>query len=361
MAFRSSTAHIDTTLELIGDTTFFDSRYRPAVQEFALGYLERLRPNQATVLPTTNAPNGLKHFQSALKTTGTSSVGTSDERAMRQAMHFLWQAMGHNDPADLARRAFSNVRQEFQRTMWKALCVADDRSGLVRGPSEVFAQLRASPLAFLKETKVQIDGSTAVDQQLDTNVLPFVFRFEPELDRYRFESASKYRGQTGKYIVSASSVPGIDWQNVPGRGANPDRGSFGTIRGTHLDGDLMLTSQLTGCTICVQAFLDTLCAAHVKPGGAVDGTALARQLAGTVPNVAGGAFSNAPLGLAGRFLVFGRGFGTFLQAPDGYDARLDSGGKGRFATMLGLRGNGSWHLYLQENFSDTQRTAHEVW
>jgi hypothetical protein len=229
------------------------------------------------------------------------------------------------------------------------------------GPRAAYKWLRESPLTFLRDSKVQVDGSTQVDANNDTNLVDFVFRYDVQRDKYRFESAAKWQGGVGKYVVSATSVPAIPWSSVPGRGGDPSRGSFRAIRGTHYDRKLMVTTQLTGCAFCTQAFGGTLCSAHLKPGGGLDGTMLARQLAGEVSGVDSGAFSNPPGGQSGKFLVFGRGVGTFPKAVDGYDARLDAGGEGSYATVIGFKPGDVWHLYVQETLKNELKSAREIW
>jgi hypothetical protein len=121
----------------------------------------------------------------------------------------------------------------------------------------------------------------------------------------------------------------------------------------------MLTTQLTGCSVCIQDAGGTLCAAHIEPGGGVDGTTLARQLAGRVGQVVGGAFSNLPGPTANPFHVFGRDSGTLPKGPRGYHMRANT--TGDYASVLGLVQNGEWRVYAQECRDDKVLGPNEIW
>lgn len=79
----------------------------------------------------------------------------------------------------------------------------------------------------------------------------------------------------------------------------------------------------------VQDFGGPLVGAHIKPGGAVDGTTLARQLDGLEANVAGG-----------------------------YDPRLT--GDGKYATIIGINRHGTWRVYCQEQHERDIIKAREI-
>jgi hypothetical protein len=358
---KSASTRIDKTLAYIGDTPLFDASLRPAVQAFADGYIGRAQWGGAKyIIHGQKAFGSYKRFSDEMTMTDVSSPGTTDERAMRRAIFVLWSAMGDPQAAALAKSLLVGaVQAEFVRTMWKALCVADERNGRERGPAAVYGQLRDDPVAFLLKTKVQVDGTTQFDPNGGKNLIDFVFRFEPMKDKYLFDTAAHHNGGVGMFMIpGVTSVPAGQWDTVAGRGAKVNEGSFRTIRGTHYDGTLMVTTQLTGCTFCVQDVGGTLCSAHLKPSSTLDGTALAQQLAGLAPPVTGGAFSSPPVGVAGTFHVFGRGFGTLPNNAGGYDARI--AGAGNYATVIGFRRRGTWQLYVQEVYNGSILGARKI-
>lgn len=357
---KAADVRLEETIKFIGKTPLFPADLRADVKAFAESYAGRAQWPGNFSLPIAGTFGSYKRFSAEMTMTDVHAPGNEPERAMRRAIFLLYSAIGHPHAAAEAKSMLvGRVQAEFVAVMWKAVCHANEQAGSSRGPEALYKRLRHEPLRVLRELKLQVNGTTKTDAVNDTNLIDFVFRYDFATDRFVFDDAAIHNGGVGMCLIAgATSVPAIPWGQVPGRGLVGDAGSFATMRGTHFAGKLMVTTQLTGCCVCVQDVGGTLCGAHIKPGGAVDGTALARQLDGAVPNVAGGDWSNPPVGGAGPFRVFGRGYASLPGGAGGYDARLV--GAGNYATVIGINRHATWHLYCQEFHNGAIINAREI-
>ncbi len=347
---KDEEVRLEQTIKFIGKTTHFPSALRTDVKAFAESYAGRATwATGKYVLPIAKKSGDHRRFSAEMTMTDVHTPGNDDQRAMRRAIFLLRSAMTDSLAAAKAKSMLvSRVKSEFVATMWKALCYHDENNGSDRGPRALYRELCERPVETLGWLRMQVLGSTRQDANTDTNRFDVVFRYNVSVDKFVFDPASRHNGGVGMCLVPlGTSVPALRWDTVPGRGTDAANGSFATIRGTHLAGTLMVTTQLTGCAVCIQDFGGTLCAAHIQPSDTLDGTVLAQQLAGRNRNVAGGGWSNAPVGAAGRFEVFGRGFSTLVGGAGGYDARLTDG-RNRYCTVIGLARDGAWRLYAQE-------------
>jgi hypothetical protein len=206
----------------------------------------------------------------------------------------------------------------------------------------------ANPEGFLSRNQVVIYGIRA-DKQPPNDIGTFGFYFEAEKDRYVFTSPCL---KPGAYQFEAFNVPAVLWAAVPNRGTNAKAGSFAAIHGTPLTGapTIMLTTQFTGCTFCVNKVGSTVYAAHIAPSNragakqgetvhSIDPTELATQICNT------GDFENANGHASLRVYGRDRGKNTF---DNGYLYKTGSHGGSNWMTIIGFKDDtGDWALYTQ--------------
>jgi len=364
MPTKAAGTRIDDTLTYIGGYTGIDAQLVQDAYALADGYMGRAQWNTKKYL-TKDAQGNLnsinyRHFSNHMTMTDATTPGTKDQRAMRRAILLLRSAMGDTQAAAHAKSILvTDVQQAFDDTMVEAACTRNQQLGKPDANQHAFKRLlRDDPVGFLDRIRVIIHGSTRVDSQNNTNTVPFGFYFDAPKDRFVFGGVVRGRlPSVGAFGLDVCSVPAFQWDTVPGRGNDTTSGSFDTIRATELSEKCMVTTQLIGCSFCLQDVGGALYAGHLKPGAGMDGTQLAQQLTGQVPNVTRAKFSNAPRS-ANPVYVFGRGHGNFPNVG-GYDVRLDGGSS--YATVLGLRRKGVWSLYAQEVYNDKIIGARKIW
>lgn len=275
---------------------------------------------------------------------------SSDSRHMARAVYLLWEVIQDHDPTAqipyIGAQAvpLADARILFEFAMYKTLMVAGPANQAAAAAQHVLENVvRNSPRTFLRHNRLLINGSTrSRTGPGDQNLVTFDFRFEASYDRF---SVSPTAGLAGSYQFQAASIAATHWTAVPGRGNNPAAGSFAQIHATELGGaTIAVTTQFTGCSLCFNTSGGNTYAAHIAPGGPTTlpqiggGQLLAQQLCGTVPNVAGAAFANAP----GAVSVYGRQHSNLPAHPGGY-----GGANLQYFTMIGFD-NGGWKLYAQE-------------
>ena len=365
MITKNPATRITDTLATIASTPHFRAPERARVHAFASGYI-------AASYPPANARTaGYKSFSDEMTMTDVRQAGSSDDRAMRRAIYLLWCAMGDRIEAAKAKMVLSaDVQASFVATMQKALCHSDTAAGNPAGTKYVFKEVfRANPLQFLQRNKIMIAGVSTLNAATPQNILRFMIEFEANKDRYTISNVSGTVVAGGRYAFDTTSVPAVYWADVPGRGAVLGTGSFGTIRGTQFSGKYMVTTQFTGCALCLKNTGGGLFGAHVSPSykGAhrdtptpgIDATLLAQQLCGASPPVVGGDFANAPPA-ANPFRVFGKGHSN-IPGHAGYDGRCAAGGGKNWMTVFGFNNNGAWELYCQEIVDGGINEAYRIW
>jgi hypothetical protein len=268
-------------------------------------------------------------------------------------------------------RTYVNPQAMLADALWKArLCWGQANASTV--PHQQMLQyIRNNCLAFMATNKLRIYGSThqAVDgmgNPADQNVQNFRFCFSPASDRYEFWPPGG--GPAGAYAVAVASVVAKHWSLVPGRGVAPlplagAGATFANIHGTELGGaNIMLTTQFTGCALCIKTGGGNVYAAHISPGAPNTppqiggGQVLAQQLDGQNPNVGAADFAN--VGGGAQVHVYGRGHSNMGGAlANGYPA-------GEMYVLGFDAGTGvnGWDIYAQySNAGTLQGAPQKVW
>jgi len=364
MPTKAAGTRIDDTLAYIGGYTGLTAQLVQAAHTLADGYIGRAQWN-TKVYSTRSAQNTVvsgnyTFFSNHMTMTDATTPGNKNQRAMRRAILVLRSAMGDPLAAAYAKSILvTDVQQAFDDTMVQASCAQHQQIGNSAANEFVFKRLlRDDPIGFLGRIRVIVHGSSATDATKNTNKLAFVFSCDVLNNRFVFDPVASHGKPTpGGFGLDVSSVPAFQWDTITGRGTDPARGSFDTIRATELSEKCMVTTQLIGCSFCLQDVGGALWACHVKPSARVPGVQLAQQLTGNVPNVTRAKFANAPTS-TNPVYVFGRGHGNFPNVG-GYDVRLE--GKGRYATVIGLRRKGAWSLYAQQVLDDVIIDARQIW
>jgi hypothetical protein len=347
MAFitKDDQQRIDETLNFIANTTLVNVNMRNAVSTFVSDFVRRK-------LPTGSSRQELRTFSRGMSMAKVSHAGSEGQRAMRRALHLIWEAIGNHQRAESSKLTPGlDIQYDFKRSMEKAWIASEQTLGGTVAHQWVFDNgLKLHTKAFLKRNIVKIDGSTKIDgTQGDRNVLDFWFAFDKASDRYVIGPSAIWGGVKMPVV----SVPAVHWADIPGRAPTEDRGTFAGMVGTEVAGaSLMVTTQFTGCSFCIKD-VGRVFASHISPSVKgrphpfSDGTKLAKQLAGDRTSaVTGGDFSNAIPG-TGKLLVFGRGYSNLTGLPNGYDARCAGGGNCMY--ILGfLRNTGQWKFFSQE-------------
>ena len=366
MITKNAATRISDILLTIATTPHFPVMERTRVSMFATGWIK-------ANYPAANARTATyKAFSDQMTMSDVRQAGSEKERAMRRAIFLLWRAMGEEMEAAKAKMILSaDVQAAFVATMQKALCYSDTAAGNAAGTKYVFKEVfRANPLQFLQRNKIMIYGVTNYNAATTQNILTFMMEFVPYRDRYDFTNVAGPVVAGGRYSFDTTSVPGVYWADVPGRGNDPRAGSFGSIRGTQFSGKYMVTTQFTGCALCLKNTGGGLFGAHVSPAykgehneavatPAIDGTVLAQQLCGTSPQVVGGDFANAPPSNS-PFRVFGKAHSN-IPGRAGYDAGCAGGVGKNWMTVIGFNNNGAWELYAQEIVDGGINEAYRIW
>jgi hypothetical protein len=362
MPTKAASTRIDETLTYIGGYLQLDAQLVQEAHALADGYIGRAQWNTGQYMLHGGAATvNYTHFSNHMTMTDATVPGNKDQRAMRRAIFLLRSAMGDPQAAAHAKAILvTDVKQAFEDTMVQAACTQNQKVGKPDANEYVFKRLlRDDPIGFLGRNRVIVHGSPRADPNNNTNQLPFAFYCDGAKSRFVFGPVQKggHMPNAGAFGLTVSSVPAFQWDTVPGRGNDPARGSFDTIRATELSEKCMVTTQLIGCSFCLQDAGGSLFACHLKPSTTVNGVQLAQQLTGNVPNVTRAKFSNAPPS-TNPVYVFGRGHGNFPNGG-GYDVRLEGGA--RYATVLGLQRKSVWSLYAQEVYDDVIIGARRIW
>ncbi len=351
---KNDIARIDETLRFIADVPLVPKQMRTAVSTFVNDFV-------AGKLPTGTSKKDIQAFSRQMSMAKVSHSGNVEQRAVRRAIHLLWEAMGNHVRAEQSKfTAANDLTYDYKRSMEKAWLTAEAKTGGTIGHRWVFENgLKLHPKAFLTWNVIAIRGGTKVDTAHgNQNVQSFVFSFDPANDRYVIQA-----GGSG-YAFQAVSVVPIHWADVEDRGHVEDRGSFAKIRGTALEGaGVMVTTQFTGCTFCIKTAA-TILTAHLSPSlpshpyPLSNGTKLAMQLAGRQEGVTKGDFKDSG---TGPFQVYGKGFSTIPGHVTGYSSKIQGGGKSCMHLIGFLRSDGRWKIYTQEYIDGQIKKAKRVY
>ncbi|MCG3194811.1 MAG: hypothetical protein DIJKHBIC_04078 [Thermoanaerobaculia bacterium] len=347
MAFitKDDQARIDDAFNFIAGTTLVPARMKLAVSTFVSDFIKRK-------LPTGSSRQEIRNFSRGMSMAKVHHSGTEGQRALRRAIHLLWEAMENHERAEQAKLTPGiDLVYDFKRSMEKAWIVSEKKGGGLVAHKWVFDNgLKLYTKAFLRRNRLFIQGSSKIDgTQGDQNVLDFEFGFDELKDRYTIAPKG-----LGGYSFKAVSVPAVHWTDVPRRGVTEDSGSFGAMNGTEFDGaSVMVTTQFTGCSFCLKD-AGRLLGAHISPSVPgrphpfSSGTKLAQQLSGVQePAVGKGDFANGNPG-TGQLLVYGRGYSNMTGLRDGYDPRIQGGGSSGMYIVGFKRPTGQWKVFSQE-------------
>jgi len=274
-------------------------------------------------------------------------VGTGDERSLRRAA-LLLAAIVNVDGVRIKRLPLQVLRREFARILYRFRLGADQASAQPTGLlTRVFErELRPHPEAFLRDNKLKINGVTTVKGE--DNVHDFHFFYGMLDDRFEISGGAPTPLVSGAHPFQAVSIPPVDWKAVPGRGTAETTGSFAAIAGTKMGGTTVaVTTQFTGCSLCLKETGGQLYAAHISPSNTKGAgqergpTTMAKQLAGRPEGVTGGDFANA--GGVGDFKVYGMGYSNIPGCTAGYPTRTS---RDDMMTIIGFHDTG-WKVFSQ--------------
>ncbi|QGM45029.1 hypothetical protein [Methylocystis heyeri] len=220
---------------------------------------------------------------------------------------------------DVKSLSSTDAADKLNKLIYHITIAASQRYGDNRHLDAALAQLKNDPSKFLNNNKIHIYGAATMPTG-HTNIITVRFGFEYTTETFKFQDATS--SGAGRPI-SVVMLPGVVWDEVPGRTNVKTAGSFANIAPIELTGsEIMLTTQFSGCAFChKQMHGGTIYAAHIMPSGANamdpiaqeaygkvrevgDGETLAKQLLGRVTGVAAANFS-APGDGAGDFYVYG--------------------------------------------------------
>lgn len=342
---KNAIERIEQTLKFLKKTDIAPAAVRDEVYAFAKSYADAsLSDGKSNFTQSVSKDMSTKEYQDTKADWGDKGI-----RKERRAMALLWTAMANLERArDSMMMESGRVEDALLAVMKKAKATADMAKGISAGNQDILVNdFMASPENFLIKNQVVIYGIKADKQPLD-NIGKFGFYFEASKDRYVFESPCK---KTGAHLFDAFNVPAILWAKVPNRGTNAGAGSFADINGTPLTGApaIMLTTQFTGCTFCVND-VGGVYAAHIAPSNMagkatneavhnIDPTTLAEQVSAT------GDFANARRATTLRVYGRDKGKNTF---NNGYLYKTGSHGSKNWMTVIGFKdSDNGWSLYTQ--------------
>ena len=335
---KDAQKRIDETIDYIGNQVA-DAAERQTVQRFV-----------STKLQQMTGPGGsVKGISDPMSMNDLDTRGTEDERKKRRSMIMIEMVGGMMVGVTAKSMGSGEVSMKFHRAMQTLRWVVDQNVGTGLIIRSEYDTLVSSPLTFLQAYPVLVFGS-----ETDGMMTQYFVYEKPAMmgapNKFAFYSAKMNKHFPKSPQVSVINVPGVVWRDVPGRTHDNKSGSFAGVVGTDLDGaSVMLTTQFSGCTFCVNEHGGKSFAAHIMPGAEAikgsdlqgGGEALAKQLAGQSAPVVGGNFA-APCAAGGTFEVYGRGYSNIAGKAGGYS------GDGGTMTLIGIKGTGGWNFFSQE-------------
>ncbi len=189
------------------------------------------------------------------------------------------------------------------------------------------ALLKANPSQFLSQNAFNMVGEAT------SGVMHFSFFFDPLDGKYQLSLNTR----ANNFVLEPVDVFHLHVQSYASLAKTnrpvPPGGTSLKVVGTVVHGaDLMVTTQLTGCSVVYHHNAALLVAAHVQPVGIVAESACASLRAdGTLTQAPGNAITG----------VFGP------QVPKGVDPN-NYQKAGAYNYCVGVRTGGTWHLYAQQ-------------
>jgi hypothetical protein len=185
-----------------------------------------------------------------------------------------------------------------------------------------YLSLRTNPAHFLAAKKLQIIGTNA------SGIVNYTFFYNPDKRQYNFRPLPMILNFV-HIVVQVYHVHVQQFATV--------QNNLGAIVGGNTAGaDVMITTQLSGCSLMYETTGQGLVAAHIQPTGGQGAAGQGINLVATLRNQAG--FNNGLV--AGNFGVFGS------EANVGQHGYVVGN---RHAYIIGVRRNGVWELHAQQH------------
>jgi hypothetical protein len=327
---KGAQKRLDATVDFIRKEPNLRAEVRQVVADYCEYFMDIDR-----VGPVYTTKAHLKTFSESLSQRNNPSAGEKPERHYRRAIHMMYQSLG-----DGAARAAVDTMAEaalvpaFKKLAKEIYLYWDKTGAACRAKLD---ELRTSPKQFLEENEIFINGHKKKEAGHVRGPAWFLMSYDPGRKRFVFEpmGGEQERADQPGYRFRAIHVPAVSHDDLS------EHRNFQELVPTELkDLDIMLTTQFSGCSFCVQRSGGKVYAAHISPDEArtkQDPIALAGALGGT-GGAAGGAFK----GVGGPgFTVYGRG------APDvagdaGYAKALKA------MLIIGVRDKtGTWEVFSQ--------------
>jgi hypothetical protein len=346
MFAKTALERVDDTVDYLATTAVVEAQYRRAAKAMIEMFLNSQHPNFGGA--------AFNQMSNELSLGARPAGQLTVPRQQARAIYLLWKAMHWIDPitrvpfANVAAIPQLNIADVLEYTIYKALMVYDAKSKSTFAARQVLEHVLARDTRrFLMHNHLLIRGSThrPPPGAGNQNVVRFSFFYDPGGDKFVIQE-----GTAGgdKHQFDAASISATLWTDVNGRGNSPNIGSFAQIDPIEVGGSrIVVTTQFTGCSLCLRQHGGRLFAAHISPGNPRQsepvigtGNVLARQLCGIAPPVVSAGFTNAP----GAVLVYGREHSNIQNAVNGYGGpNLD------YFTMIGFDNGAGWKLYAQDN------------
>jgi hypothetical protein len=327
---KGAQKRLDATVEFVRK----EPNLRAEVRQVVADYLEYFMDIDR-VGPVYTTKQHLKTFSESLSQRNNPNSGEKAERHYRRALHMMYQSLG-DSPARAAvdTMAEAALAPAFRKLAKEVYLYWDKTGAACRAKLD---KLRSSPRQFLEENEIFINGHKKKETGHVRGPAWFLVSYEPGRKRFVFEpmGSEQDRADQPGYRFQAISVPAVAHDDAS------EHRNLQELIPTELTGlDIMLTTQFSGCSFCLQQSGGKVYAAHISPDEArtkQDPIALADTLRGTGA-AAGGAFK----GVGGSgFRVYGRGESD-VKGDAGYAKALKA------MLIIGVRSKtGTWEVFSQ--------------
>lgn len=273
--------------------------------------------------------------------------GSDTARKQRRAIILILCAFNRTPSKD----ALASVGMIKDGNLANALLTALRDVARIMAPKRfdpVINELRGSPTHFLGLNRIKI-GRGAM---LTSGASPYEMTWDPHTKIYNLQPVG---------VNPAPLSAQFNGFNIHVQSYTSVMNNLGAINGAVVTGDVVLTTQLSGCTVIYSVNGGNLCVAHIMPDAAVkqgvlpnNPAANAAQPLGTVLGLRmaqDGDLNNAvhggTLGLYGMVDAVGdvtqRNLGARNVRMHGYCGALGNG------YFIGVKKNGNWKLYGHQN------------